>query len=95
MREIKVVALKNTAEVRGILDVFSGLYMQGVTMGFVHVNNLGQIAQSQSVKEDVLLSIFSSFGFFGKLFCAPLSTVARSVVSIDNATYSPMWYATT
>lgn len=56
------------------------VYLCGATMGLVYANNLGQIAQSRGIHEAVLLSISSSFGFFGKLLSALLSTLARSVL---------------
>ncbi|KAJ6803581.1 protein NUCLEAR FUSION DEFECTIVE 4-like [Iris pallida] len=54
------------------------VYMTGATMGLVFGNNLGQIGQSRGVHESLLLSIYSSFGFFGKLSAAPLSVLSRS-----------------
>lgn len=55
------------------------VYLCGGTMGLVYANNLGQIAKSRGVPEAVLLSISSSFGFFGKLSAAPMSLFTRLV----------------
>lgn len=55
------------------------VYLCGSTMGIVYMNNLGQIAESRNVHEAVLLSISSSFSFFGKLLSAPLSLFTRLV----------------
>ncbi|KAJ6806524.1 protein NUCLEAR FUSION DEFECTIVE 4-like [Iris pallida] len=54
------------------------VYLCGGTLGLVYSNNLGQIAESRSVPGVILLSIFSSFGFYGKLSTAPLSLYARN-----------------
>ncbi|KAJ6822017.1 protein NUCLEAR FUSION DEFECTIVE 4-like [Iris pallida] len=54
------------------------VYLTGATMGLVFGNNLGQIAQSRRVRQSDLLSVYSSFGFFGKLSAAPLSALSRS-----------------
>lgn len=56
------------------------VYLCGGTMGLVYANNLGQIAEARDVHEAILLSVSSSFGFFGKLITAPLSTFTRLVV---------------
>ena len=68
------------AKVCRVLDVFSGVFVRGDNGACVFYNNLGQIVQSRNVKEDILLSIFSLFGFFKKLSSAPLSAFARLVV---------------
>jgi len=57
------------------------VYLCGATMGLVYANNLGQIAQSRNVREAILLSISSSFSFFGRLSSAPLSLFTRLVVA--------------
>lgn len=57
--------------------IYFVVYGCGGTLGLVYGNNLGQIAQSRGVSEAVLVSISSSFGFFGKLGSAPLSVLAR------------------
>ncbi|XP_020252349.1 protein NUCLEAR FUSION DEFECTIVE 4-like [Asparagus officinalis] len=54
------------------------VYLCGGTVGLVYANNLGQIAESRNVNEDVLLSISSSFTFFGRLSSAPLSLFTTS-----------------
>ncbi|KAG9455195.1 hypothetical protein H6P81_008099 [Aristolochia fimbriata] len=44
------------------------LYMFGVTLGLVFLNNLGQIAESRGMSNaSALVSLSSSFGFFGRL----------------------------
>lgn len=55
------------------------VYLCGPTLGLVYGNNLGQIAASRSVSETLLVSISSSFVFFGKLSSAPLSALSRLV----------------
>ncbi|KAI3667829.1 hypothetical protein L6452_42899 [Arctium lappa] len=47
------------------------VYMFGATVGMVYLNNLGQIAESRggsNVNTSSLVSLASSFGFFGRLF---------------------------
>lgn len=43
------------------------VYLFGVTLGLVFLNNLGQIAESRGCSASVLVSLSSSFGFFGRL----------------------------
>ncbi|KAJ8624562.1 hypothetical protein MRB53_033092 [Persea americana] len=44
------------------------VYMFGATLGLVFLNNLGQIAESRGLsKSSSLVSLSSSFGFFGRL----------------------------
>ncbi|XWS71920.1 hypothetical protein CRYUN_Cryun03dG0179900 [Craigia yunnanensis] len=43
------------------------VYLFGVTLGLVFSNNLGQIAESRGCSASVLVSLSSSFGFFGRL----------------------------
>ncbi|XVE58944.1 hypothetical protein DITRI_Ditri05aG0003800 [Diplodiscus trichospermus] len=43
------------------------VYLFGVTLGLVFSNNLGQIAESRGCPASVLVSLSSSFGFFGRL----------------------------
>ena len=44
------------------------VYLFGATLGLVYLNNLGQIAESRgSSKTSSLVSLSSSFGFFGRL----------------------------
>ncbi|GMI92016.1 hypothetical protein like AT2G30300 [Hibiscus trionum] len=43
------------------------VYLLGVTLGLVFFNNLGQIAESRGCSASVLVSLSSSFGFFGRL----------------------------
>ncbi|CAM8958390.1 unnamed protein product [Rhodiola kirilowii] len=44
------------------------LYLSGATLGLVYANNLGQIAESRRYsKASALVSLSSSFGFFGRL----------------------------
>lgn len=64
------------------------VYLCGGTTGLVYANNLGQVAGSRGVSEAVLLSISSTFGFFGKLSAAPLSLFTRYVVTLFACTYS-------
>ncbi|KAK3038199.1 hypothetical protein RJ639_029639 [Escallonia herrerae] len=47
-------------------------YFCGGTIGLVYSNNLGQIAQSlgQSAKTSTLITLYSSFSFFGRLLSA-------------------------
>ncbi|KAJ0975520.1 hypothetical protein J5N97_017485 [Dioscorea zingiberensis] len=54
------------------------VYLSGATLGLVYGNNLGQIAESRGVSEAILVSISSSFVFFGKLSSAPLSALSRT-----------------
>ena len=58
------------------------VYLCGGTMGLVYANNLGQVAGSRGVQEAVLLSISSTFGFFGKLSAAPLSLFTRYATAL-------------
>ncbi|KAI3742574.1 hypothetical protein L1987_60261 [Smallanthus sonchifolius] len=45
------------------------VYMFGATIGMVYLNNLGQIAESRgSSNTTSLVSLASSFGFFGRIF---------------------------
>nr|XP_043610957.1 protein NUCLEAR FUSION DEFECTIVE 4 [Erigeron canadensis] len=45
------------------------VYMFGATVGMVYLNNLGQIVESRgSSKTSSLVSLASSFGFFGRIF---------------------------
>ncbi|XP_008799859.2 protein NUCLEAR FUSION DEFECTIVE 4-like isoform X1 [Phoenix dactylifera] len=58
------------------------VYGCGGTLGLVYANNLGQISRSRGISDTVLVSISSSFSFFGKLFSAPLSAFSsRHMVS--------------
>ncbi|KAK8581404.1 hypothetical protein V6N13_144430 [Hibiscus sabdariffa] len=43
------------------------VYLFGVTLGLVFFNNLGQIAESRGCSASALVSLSSSFGFFGRL----------------------------
>ncbi|XP_022732242.1 protein NUCLEAR FUSION DEFECTIVE 4 [Durio zibethinus] len=43
------------------------VYLFGITLGLVFANNLGQIAESRGCSASVLVSLSSSFGFFGRL----------------------------
>ncbi|KAE8688792.1 Major facilitator superfamily protein [Hibiscus syriacus] len=43
------------------------VYLFGVTLGLVFLNNLGQIAESRGCSASALVSLSSSFGFFGRL----------------------------
>ncbi|KAE8700800.1 Major facilitator superfamily protein [Hibiscus syriacus] len=43
------------------------VYLFGVTLGLVFLNNLGQIAESRGCTASALVSLSSSFGFFGRL----------------------------
>ncbi|KAE8656880.1 Major facilitator superfamily protein [Hibiscus syriacus] len=43
------------------------VYLFGVTLGLVFFNNLGQIAESRGCQASALVSLSSSFGFFGRL----------------------------
>lgn len=54
------------------------VYGCGGTLGLVYASNLGQISQSRGISGTVLVSISSSFSFFGKLSSAPLSAFSRS-----------------
>ena len=47
-------------------------YFCGGTIGLVYSNNLGQIAQSlgQSSETTTLVTLYSSFSFFGRLLSA-------------------------
>ncbi|KAH9305951.1 hypothetical protein KI387_010355 [Taxus chinensis] len=60
----------------GILELFSSIdfwlyyfvYICGGTVGLVYINNLGQILQSLGyTKTPILVSLVSSFGFFGRI----------------------------
>ena len=55
------------------------VYGCGGTLGLVYASNLGQISRSRGISDTVLVSISSSFSFFGKLSSAPLSALSRSV----------------
>ncbi|KAK8551035.1 hypothetical protein V6N13_119528 [Hibiscus sabdariffa] len=43
------------------------VYLFGITLGLVFLNNLGQIAESRGCSASALVSLSSSFGFFGRL----------------------------
>lgn len=45
-------------------------YFCGGTIGLVYSNNLGQIAQSLGQSSTSLVTIYSSFSFFGRLLSA-------------------------
>ncbi|KAL0914949.1 hypothetical protein M5K25_015342 [Dendrobium thyrsiflorum] len=60
------------------------VYLCGATLGLVFGNNLGQISESRKVSDQTLLSIYSAFGFFGRLATAPLSAFSRSKNKISN-----------
>lgn len=45
-------------------------YFCGGTIGLVYSNNLGQIAQSLGQSSSTLVTIYSSFSFFGRLLSA-------------------------
>ncbi|XP_050216264.1 protein NUCLEAR FUSION DEFECTIVE 4 [Mercurialis annua] len=48
--------------------LYFGVYLCGATVGFVYLNNLGQIAESRGcLGTSSLVSLSSSFGFFGRL----------------------------
>ncbi|XP_057488043.1 protein NUCLEAR FUSION DEFECTIVE 4-like [Actinidia eriantha] len=52
------------------------VYLFGATLGLVYLNNLGQIAESRgSSKTSSLVSLSSSFGFFGRLVPALLAYI--------------------
>ncbi|KAG1338111.1 protein NUCLEAR FUSION DEFECTIVE 4 [Cocos nucifera] len=57
------------------------VYGCGGTLGLVYASNLGQISRSRGISDTVLVSISSSFSFFGKLSSAPLSALSRHMVS--------------
>ncbi|ONK77083.1 uncharacterized protein A4U43_C02F2930 [Asparagus officinalis] len=63
------------------------VYLCGGTMGLVYANNLGQVANSRGVQEAALLSISSTFGFFGKLSAAPLSLFTRSKYMVSRPAF--------
>ncbi|XP_052186413.1 protein NUCLEAR FUSION DEFECTIVE 4 [Diospyros lotus] len=55
------------------------IYMFGATLGLVYLNNLGQIAESRGFdRTSSLVSISSSFGFFGRLLPSLLDHFSRS-----------------
>ncbi|XP_028117163.1 protein NUCLEAR FUSION DEFECTIVE 4-like isoform X2 [Camellia sinensis] len=55
------------------------VYLSGATLGLVYLNNLGQIAESRGFsKTSSLVSLSSSFGFFGRLVPSFLSYVFSS-----------------
>lgn len=62
---------------RGNFWLYFSVYLCGATLGLVFGNNLGQISESRGVSDSILLSIYSAFGFFGRLATAPLSTFSR------------------
>ncbi|XP_020592586.1 protein NUCLEAR FUSION DEFECTIVE 4-like [Phalaenopsis equestris] len=64
--------------------IYFMVYMCGATLGLVYGNNLGQISESRGVSDSSLLSVYSSFGFFGRLATAPLSTFFRSKYKATN-----------
>ncbi|KAL7264198.1 hypothetical protein ACSBR1_002200 [Camellia fascicularis] len=52
------------------------VYLSGATLGLVYLNNLGQIAESRGFsKTSSLVSLSSSFGFFGRLVPSFLSYI--------------------
>ncbi|KAK8925889.1 hypothetical protein KSP39_PZI018584 [Platanthera zijinensis] len=64
--------------------VYFLVYLCGATLGVVYGNHLGQISKSRHVSDSILLSVSSSFGFFGRLATAPLSVFSRSKYKISN-----------
>lgn len=61
-------------------------YFCGGTIGLVYSNNLGQIAQSlgQSSETTTLVTLYSSFSFFGRLFSATPDYIRALVSSTLN-----------
>ncbi|KAK9167988.1 hypothetical protein Syun_000128 [Stephania yunnanensis] len=56
--------------------IYFFVYMFGGTLGLVFMNNLGQIAESRGhVNVSSLVSLSSSFGFFGRLVPSILTTI--------------------
>ncbi|KAH7863551.1 hypothetical protein Vadar_018958 [Vaccinium darrowii] len=52
------------------------VYLFGATLGLVYLNNLGQIAESRGFpKTSALVSLSSSFGFFGRLLPSLLAHI--------------------
>lgn len=84
-----VVPAERKGIVKGVVDlikkvnfwVYFMVYLCGATLGLVYGNNLGQISQSRRLSPFILLSIYSAFGFFGRLATAPLSVFSRLVGS--------------
>ncbi|XP_020684365.1 protein NUCLEAR FUSION DEFECTIVE 4-like [Dendrobium catenatum] len=89
--EEAVVVVGTEGNVKGVVELvkkvnfwlYFMVYLCGATLGLVYGNNLGQISQSRGVSEIVLLSVYSSFGFFGRLATAPLSIFSRSRYKIS------------
>nr|GLL30958.1 protein NUCLEAR FUSION DEFECTIVE 4-like [Ipomoea trifida] len=53
---------------RGDFWLYYMVYFLGATLGLVYLNNLGQIAESRGFSHaSILVSVSSSFGFFGRL----------------------------
>jgi len=56
------------------------MYFCGATLGLVYSNNLGQIAQSRGHSNaTVFVSLYSSFGFFGRLISAAPEYFPRAI----------------
>lgn len=54
-------------------------YFCGGTVGLVYSNNLGQIAQSLGSQSDTLVTLYSSFSFFGRLLSSSPDFLRRYI----------------
>ncbi|KAK8945043.1 hypothetical protein KSP39_PZI008252 [Platanthera zijinensis] len=67
----------------GFLDLLHRLLLRGGTLGVAYSNNLGQIAQSLGRQSQtfVLVNVYSSCSFFGRLISAAPDLLSRKVKS--------------
>jgi hypothetical protein len=75
-RRFQLISVPPLGEEHGILQLLGSIdfwlyyfvYFCGGTVGIVYMNNLGQIVQSLGYsKTPILVSLVSSFGFFGRI----------------------------
>ncbi|KAK8925888.1 hypothetical protein KSP39_PZI018585 [Platanthera zijinensis] len=86
---VGLLAMPTLENVNGVCElikrvnfwVYFMVYLCGATLGLVYGNNVGQISESRGVSETILLSVYSSFGFFGRLATAPLSIYSRKLIN--------------
>nr|KYP76167.1 hypothetical protein KK1_020394 [Cajanus cajan] len=88
-REVQVVAVREEIGVKLLLRridfwLYFLVYFSGATIGLVFLNNLGQIAESRGYSgTSSLVSLSSSFGFFGRLIPSYLDYFYRGKCRIS------------
>ncbi|KAE9596076.1 hypothetical protein Lal_00030595 [Lupinus albus] len=88
-REIKEVGIREEIGVNLMVKridfwLYFSVYLFGATLGLVFLNNLGQIAESRGCSATLsLVSLSSSFGFFGRLMPALMDYFCRGRYKIS------------